>query len=166
MVGLFEAAEGGTVFLDEIGDMPMALQVSLLRVLEHKEVLRLGDSQTRAVDFRLLSASNQDLAELIGARRFREDLYYRLHGLEIRLPALRERPEDIPLLVHHFARTEALLMNNRPPEFSSNLMADLVRHPWPGNVRELRSAVSFAVLHCARGMVRRRDLPIPRRRLA
>jgi transcriptional regulator with PAS, ATPase and Fis domain len=159
MAGLFESADGGTVFLDEIGDMPMALQVSLLRVLEDKEVQRLGDARARPVDFRLISASNQNLVELIAAHRFREDLYYRLQGLELRLPALRDRPEDIPPLAHFFAQSEASLMKKQPPEFTRNMMASLVSYHWPGNVRELRNAVSLAVILSAGGTVRRRHLP-------
>jgi transcriptional regulator with PAS, ATPase and Fis domain len=157
--GLFESANGGTVFLDEIGDMPLPLQVSLLRVLDTKKVVRLGDSKSQDVDFRLVSASNLNLAELIKAGRFREDLYYRIRGLDIHVPALRERREDIPLLLNHFAQIDAMLIKEPPPKFTNETIAMLMKHPWPGNVRELRSAVSFSVLHSARGMVRRRDLP-------
>jgi transcriptional regulator with PAS, ATPase and Fis domain len=158
-VGLFESAGGGTILLDEIGDLPMALQASLLRVLENKEVVRLGESKARAVDFRLVSASNRNLREMITAGEFREDLYYRLRGLEIPLPALRERREDIPFLLRHFAHIDAMLVDAEPPTFTNDTIAMLMDHSWPGNVRELRSAVSFAVLHSMRGTVRRRDLP-------
>jgi len=158
-VGLFESAAGGTVFLDEIGDMPVSLQVSLLRVLDTKEVVRLGESKPRSVDFRLVSASNRDLPELSKEGRFREDLYYRVRGLDIHIPALRERREDIPFLLNHFARIDAMLIKAEPPSFTNDTIAMLMRHPWPGNVRELRSTVSFSVLHSTRGMVRRRDLP-------
>ncbi|MGI9290062.1 MAG: sigma-54-dependent Fis family transcriptional regulator [Gammaproteobacteria bacterium] len=157
--GLFEAGSGGTVFLDEIGDMPMDLQVSLLRVLDNKEVVRLGETQPRQVDFRLISASNKNLKKLVAEGLFREDLYYRIRGLDIRMPALREHREDIPLLLEHFARIDALLNKTETPRFSANASAALMRHPWPGNVRELRSTVSYAVMLCTRGVVRLNDLP-------
>jgi transcriptional regulator with PAS, ATPase and Fis domain len=157
--GLFEAGSGGTVFLDEIGDMPMDLQVSLLRVLDNKEVVRLGESKPRSVDFRLVSASNRDLQQLIKEGRFREDLFYRIRGLDIRMPPLRKRREDIPLLLEHFARIDALANHTEPPRFTNNAIAVLMRYPWPGNVRQLRSTVSFAVLHSGRSTIRLADLP-------
>jgi transcriptional regulator with PAS, ATPase and Fis domain len=157
--GLFEAGSGGTVFLDEIGDMPLDLQVSLLRVLDNKEVVRLGETQPRKVDFRLVSASNRDLKQLVAKGLLREDLYYRIRGLDIRMPALRERREDIPLLLEHFVQLDSLLKKSEPPRISNNATTALMRHPWPGNVRELRSAVSFAVMQSTRGIVRVADLP-------
>ena len=157
--GLFEAGSGGTVFLDEIGDMPIDLQVSLLRVLDSQEVVRLGETQPRKVDFRLVSASNRDLQQLIEEGRFREDLFYRIRGLDIQIPPLRRRREDIPLLVNHFLGINALIDDAKPPRFTNNAIATLMRYSWPGNVRQLRSAVSFAVLHSTRGWIRLVDLP-------
>jgi len=157
--GLFEAGSGGTVFLDEIGDMPMDMQASLLRVLDNKEVVRLGESKPRSVDFRLVSASNRDLQQLIKDGLFREDLFYRIRGLDIRMPPLRKRREDIPLLLEHFAHIDALANNTQPPRFTNNAIAVLMRYPWPGNVRQLRSVVSFAVLHSGRNTIRLADLP-------
>jgi transcriptional regulator with PAS, ATPase and Fis domain len=157
--GLFEAGSGGTVFLDEIGDMPMDLQVNLLRVLDNKEVVRLGETKPRSVDFRLVSASNRDLEQLIREGRFREDLFYRIRGLDIRMPPLRKRREDIPLLLEHFASIDALMNHTEPPRFTNNAIAVLMRYPWPGNVRQLRSVVSFAVLHSGRSTIRLADLP-------
>jgi transcriptional regulator of acetoin/glycerol metabolism len=137
----------------------MSLQVSLLRVLDNKEVVRIGEAKPRPVDFRLLSASNKDLKQLVADGRFREDLYYRIRGLDIRMPPLRERREDIPLLAEHFARIDSLVKRSEPPRFTKDATVALMRHPWPGNVRELRSAVSFAVLQSSRGIVRFADLP-------
>jgi transcriptional regulator with PAS, ATPase and Fis domain len=157
--GLFEAGSGGTVFLDEIGDMPMDLQASLLRVLDNKEVVRLGESKPRSVDFRLVSASNRDLQQLIKDGLFREDLFYRIRGLDIRMPPLRKRREDIPLLLEHFARIDALINHVEAPRFTNNAIAVLMRYPWPGNVRQLRSTVSYAVLHSGSSTIKLADLP-------
>ena len=157
--GLFEAGSGGTVFLDEIGDMPLELQASLLRVLDAKEVVRLGESQPRSVDFRLVSASNRDLQELMAQGLFREDLFYRIRGLDIRMPPLRNRREDIPLLLNHFTRIDSMISDTEKPHFTGNAIATLMRYPWPGNVRQLRSTVSYAVLHSSRGTLRLADLP-------
>jgi transcriptional regulator with PAS, ATPase and Fis domain len=157
--GLFEAGTGGTVFLDEIGDMPMDLQASLLRVLDTKEVVRLGENKPRSVDFRLLSATNRNLQQLIADGLFREDLYYRIRGLDIRMPPLRDRREDIPLLLEHFTSIDALANGGESPHFTKNALTTLMRYQWPGNVRQLRSTVNFALLHSARGKVKLDDLP-------
>ena len=130
--GALEAADGGTLFLDEIGELPLDLQPKLLRALENREVRRVGANQRRQVDVRVIAATNRALATEIERDRFREDLYYRLAVVRVVLPPLRERPEDIPLLVRHFAKDRAV-----PPEVISNLVAQ----SWPGNVRELRNAV-------------------------
>ena len=136
--GKFEAADGGTLFLDEIGTLPPAGQVKLLRVLETGRFQRLGGNQERSVKVRVVSATNADLATMIGEGSFREDLYYRLNGIELRLPALARRPRDILPLARHFL----------PPghQFSAAAERALLRHPWPGNVRELRNAVQRAAL--------------------
>ncbi len=157
--GLFEAGSGGTVFLDEIADMPMDLQVNLLRVLDAKEVTRLGETKPRKVDFRLVSATNKNLQQLIAEGLFREDLYYRIRGLDIRMPPLRERREDIPMLLEHFAAIDSLANGMEQPYFTKNALATLMRYPWPGNVRQLRSVVNFAMLHSAGGGIRLADLP-------
>jgi PAS domain S-box-containing protein len=157
--GLFEAAGGGTVFLDEIGEMPLPLQSSLLRVLEAKEVVRLGDSMPRAVDFRLISATNRNLRTQVKEGAFREDLYYRIVGFEISLPPLRDRREDVLLLARHFARAAATMVGVEVPQFDEETLARLMDYDWPGNIRELRSVVNFAVLHSQRGLVKTRDLP-------
>jgi transcriptional regulator with GAF, ATPase, and Fis domain len=139
--GLFERADGGTLFLDEIGEMPLDLQAKLLRVLELSEVRRLGDDRSRPVRFRLVAASNRDLAKEVEAGRFREDLYYRLAGLKIELPNLSQRPEDIPALVEHFLRLEAG-PDRAPRRIARPVLAALSRRPWPGNVRELKNQVA------------------------
>jgi len=157
--GLFEAGSGGTVFLDEIGDMPMELQASLLRVLDTKEVVRLGESKPHSVDFRLVSATNRDLLQLISEGRFREDLYYRIRGLDVCMPPLRERREDIPLLLEHFIKLDSLANDSEPVHLTKTALTALMRYQWPGNVRQLRSAVNYALLHSARGKIRVDDLP-------
>jgi len=139
-IGVFEAAHGGTVLLDEIGELPLALQPKLLRVLEAREVKRLGDTTYRPVDVRLIAATNRDLRAEVNAQRFRSDLYYRLAVVQIRLPALRERPQDLPLLVA--AILDDLGMTAHPLAATlttDDARAQLAAHAWPGNVRELRN---------------------------
>ncbi len=137
--GLFEEADGGTFFLDEIADMPLAIQAKILRVLEAKEIVRLGESVPRKVDVRVLSATNKDLKEEMAAGRFRQDLYYRLSALPFRLPPLRERREDIPLLVNHF-------LEESGKRVSSDVMRSLISYDWPGNIRELENEVKKIIL--------------------
>jgi DNA-binding NtrC family response regulator len=144
-VGLFEAAEGGTVFLDEVGEMSPALQVRLLRVLQEREVTRLGETQPRKVDIRVIAASNRDLEAEVKAGRFREDLYYRLSVFPIRLPPLRERREDIPFLADHFLRKHRDASRPAPPAFAPDALDALTRYDWPGNVRELENEVQRAL---------------------
>ncbi len=140
-LGAFEHADGGTLFLDEIGDLSPAAQPKLLRALETGEIQRLGDSQQRTVDIRVLAATHQNLRQMCKEGTFRKDLYYRLRVLAIKVPPLRERPDDIPFLAHHFA--EMLSRRNRRPfeGIADDAMEYLQRHPWPGNARELRSAI-------------------------
>jgi DNA-binding NtrC family response regulator len=142
--GAFEEADGGTLFLDEIGEMPLALQPKLLRALESREVKRVGAAQPRKVDVRVIAATNRDLREEVNRSTFRQDLYYRLEVVRLRLPPLRERPEDVPALIEHFRRSV------RPgadlPPLSEEVLNHFLNHPWPGNVRELRNAVERAVV--------------------
>jgi DNA-binding NtrC family response regulator len=145
-VGRFELADGGTLFLDEIANVPLSQQAKLLRVIETGEFERLGSSRTRRVNTRILSATNSSLGEEVAGGRFRQDLLFRLNTIEIRLPALRERREDIPLLAQHFLRQHAQRYRKRLSGFESAAMQGLLEHAWPGNVRELDHAIERAVL--------------------
>jgi len=141
--GVFEEADGGTLFLDEIGELPIDLQPKLLRALERREIRRVGESAYRPVDVRIVAATNRSLEEEVNARRFREDLYYRLAVVRVTLPTLRARPEDIPLLVNHFIRQASPADPGvRLPE---HVLASFMTQPWRGNVRELRNAVRRAL---------------------
>ena len=145
-VGRFELASRGTVFLDEIGEMPLELQPKLLRVLQEREFERLGDSRTLKSNARLIAATNRNLEDLVNEQKFRSDLYYRLNVFPIRVSALRERAEDIPLLVRHFVQQFSRRMNKSIDTIPSETMTALVRYPWPGNVRELQNVIERAVI--------------------
>ena len=146
--GLFEYADGGTVFLDEIGDMPLGMQAKLLRVLESRELVRLGSNEARTVDVRFVSATNKDLKQCIAEGKFREDLYFRINGAHIHIPPLRERREDIPRIVQHAATrfAEGLQPGGPAPEVSDAAMMRLTSFPWPGNVRQLLNVVQNMVV--------------------
>jgi transcriptional regulator with PAS, ATPase and Fis domain len=144
-VGLFEVADGGTIFLDEISEMSAALQVKLLRVLQEGEIRRVGDTQLRHVDVRIISATNQDLIQAVRHKRFREDLYYRLNVLDIPIPPLRERREDIPLLVAHLIGRSKKSQDKSIRGIDQEALELLVHYPWPGNVRELENVIERAV---------------------
>ncbi|MBT5709454.1 sigma 54-interacting transcriptional regulator, partial [Candidatus Poribacteria bacterium] len=159
-VGLFEAASGGTLILDEIGEMAMDAQINLLRVLEERAVLRLGETTTRDVDVRVIAITNRDLPAEIGAGRFREDLYYRLRVLAIQMPSLADRREDIPKLAERFLAEACEAMTKALVGFTSEAVELLDHHPWPGNIRELQNAVhSAAAFAPAGGAVDRRHFP-------
>lgn len=145
-VGCFELADGGTLFLDEIANTGPKVQASLLRVLETGEIRRVGSSVVRRCDARVISATNADLDEAVSEHGFREDLLYRLNTVEIRLPPLRDRSEDIPIMAQHFLEHHSNRYERAPMTFSAEAQRALRRHPWPGNVRELRQAVERAVL--------------------
>jgi DNA-binding NtrC family response regulator len=146
--GLFQEAEGGTLFLDEIGDLPIHLQTKLLRVLQEKEIKPLGSPRSHRVDVRVLASTNRDLKGQMAHERFREDLYYRLNVISIYLPPLRERPEDIPLLVEHFLKRYAVEYAREGLKLAPGVMDELARHEWPGNVREMENAIRRAVILC------------------
>jgi len=151
--GLFQAADGGTIFLDEIGDMPLALQVKLLRVLQEGEVRPVGSTQSVPVDVRVISATHRDLDAQMAAGQFREDLYYRLNVVSLRLPSLADRREDIPLLATHFLRKVAERYKRPVPTLAPDAMALLISAPWPGNVRQLLNLIEQAVALSTTGMV-------------
>jgi DNA-binding NtrC family response regulator len=158
-VGRFELAEGGTLFLDEIANLPLPQQAKLLRVLETGEFERVGASRARRADVRVIAATNADIHAEVKASRFREDLLFRLNTVEITLPPLRERPQDIPLLAAHFLRRYAARYR-KAAGFAPNAMELLLRHSWPGNVRELDHAVERGVLMSEGPLVQARDLGI------
>ncbi len=149
--GLFEAASGGSILLDEIGEMPLAMQAKLLRVLQESEVIPLGDTKPRRVDVRVISATNRDLRREIAERRFREDLFYRLSTFPIRLPALRQRREDIALLADHFLALAAERHHKRIDAIEPSALDALARHDWPGNARELQNEIERAVALASSG---------------
>jgi DNA-binding NtrC family response regulator len=146
--GKFEVADGGTVFLDEISDISLKTQTDLLRVLQEKEIVRVGSNQPIKVDFRCVAATNKNLEALVKAGTFRPDLYYRLHIFCIDLPPLRDRREDIPLLVAHFLNKFCMLTSRPVPQISAEALQVLMNHEWPGNVRELENAVERALVVC------------------
>lgn len=162
-VGCFELADGGTLFLDEIANITLSQQAKLLRVLETGEVQRVGSSKTRRVNVRLLAATNANLGEAVKRGEFREDLLYRLNTVELRLPSLRERREDIPELAAHFLRRLREHYGKGPVGFTEGAMKALLAHAWPGNVRELRHAVERAVLMAGGDRITEEDLGLRRR---
>ncbi|MFN7135375.1 MAG: sigma-54 dependent transcriptional regulator, partial [Myxococcales bacterium] len=157
--GLFEAADGGTLFLDEIGDIPASTQVRLLRALQEGEVKRVGSNDTVKVDVRVIAATNVDLLKARNEGRFREDLYYRLNVISVQLPPLRERPEDIPLLVHHFLAKYGAKTGKQLSRVDAGAMEALTTHRWTGNVRELENVIERAVVLAQGDVLTVEDLP-------
>jgi len=157
--GLFEVADGGTIFLDEIADTSPAIQVKLLRVVQEREIRRIGEAAPRKVDVRIMAASNKDLEKEIQEGRFREDLYFRLNVVSIHIPPLRERKVDIPLLAAHFLERYSETMNKALRGFSPAVMDLLTRYPWPGNIRELENTIERAVVVADEERILSRHLP-------
>ena len=151
--GRFQMADRGTLFLDEVGDLPLELQPKLLRALQEQEFERLGSGQTIRVNVRVVAATNQNLAELVAAKRFRADLYYRLNVIPVCLPALRERVEDIPLLVEYFVRKYSVRFNKPIDLIPDEVMDVLQAHDWPGNIRELQNLIERAVILSCDGVL-------------
>jgi DNA-binding NtrC family response regulator len=166
--GLFEYANGGTVFLDEIGETSLQMQAKLLRVIQNREIQRVGSPELRQVDVRLIAATNRDLRAEVLAGRFREDLFYRLDSIEIRVPGLNDRPEDIPILVQHFLKKYSQLYGKPFRGLSRRAQLALLQHDWPGNVRELENVISSAAITAGADFIDVCDLPEhlqrPRRR--
>ena len=158
--GKFEVAEGGTIFLDEIGDISLKTQTDLLRVLQEREIVRVGGNQPIKVDFRVIAATNKDLEKLIEEGHFRPDLFYRLNVFHVELPPLRDRKEDIPLLVNHFTKKFAEQMNKKITRVASVAMSMLQQYPWPGNVRELENAVERAMVVAQEPELRETDFSL------
>ncbi len=161
-VGLLEAAEGGTVFLDEVGEMSLALQAALLRALETRCVLRVGATTPRKIDVRFVAATNRDLEEEVAARRFRQDLYFRLNGITLQIPPLRERPDEIEPLATMFLESTARASGCSTPQLQAEAVSLLRSYPWPGNVRELRNVMERALLLCEGAIVSTEHLPLER----
>ena len=159
--GLFEAAQGGTIFLDEIGDIPHSVQTKLLRVLQEKEFKPLGDTDTVKVDVRVIASTNQNLEERIKNGQFREDLYYRLNVITIRMPSLNERTEDIPLLADFFLREFSIEFGKDIKGFSEDAIEYLVKRTWKGNVRELQNVIKRSVIFSKGPLIERNDLERP-----
>jgi DNA-binding NtrC family response regulator len=157
--GVFERAHGSTLFLDEIGDMPLTIQAKILRTLQNKEIRRLGGQQTRQIDVRFIAATNKDLGALMEQRQFREDLYYRLNTAVLEVPPLRERKEDIPLLVDFFLEEFAVNNDTELKKMSERAIDQLLEHTWPGNVRELKNCVSYAAAISSSELIDVADLP-------
>ncbi|MDP6625364.1 MAG: sigma-54 dependent transcriptional regulator, partial [Nitrospinota bacterium] len=159
-IGLFEAADGGTIFLDEIGEMPVTMQVKLLRVLQEKSFLRVGGTRQISVDVRVIAATHRDIKKMIAEENFREDLYYRLNVVQINIPPLRERKEDIDKLIHYFIKRHQMDLNV-PENFSvpEEIIESIKNYQWPGNIRQLENAIERALVMGNRKELKKEDLP-------
>jgi transcriptional regulator with PAS, ATPase and Fis domain len=157
--GRFELADNGDIFLDEIGDIPLSMQVKILRVLQEKEFERVGESLPIKTNVRIISATHRDLPAMIGQNQFREDLFYRLNVIPIRLPPLRERMEDLPLLVAHLLERNRLKTGKSIDELSKDAMEILMRYHWPGNIREVINAFDYAFVVCRTDCIEAENLP-------
>jgi len=159
-IGRFEAAHEGSIFLDEIGDIPLSTQIKLLRVLEEKKIERVGDHQPIAVNVRIITATNKNLEQLIAREDFREDLFFRINVFPLHCPPLAERREDIPMIVSHFIRQKARESGKQISGVTPEVMDILASYSWPGNVRELRNAMDYAFVLCPEGTIGMEHLPV------
>jgi transcriptional regulator with GAF, ATPase, and Fis domain len=158
-IGLFEAAEGGTIFLDEIGDMPLNLQARILRVIQNNEIKPLGDTRAKKVDIRVISATNKNIKEMVAVREFRKDLFYRLSVLPLHLPPLRERREDIPILFNFFIKRESQATDIPIKTIAAETLQQLISYPWPGNIRELENLVRYLLVATVEKSINPQNLP-------
>jgi sigma-54 dependent transcriptional regulator, acetoin dehydrogenase operon transcriptional activator AcoR len=158
--GRFEMADKGTLFLDEVAELPLHIQVKLLRVLEQGTLQRVGGEQNISLNLRIISATNKDLAEEVKKGKFRKDLYYRLNVIPIKIPPLRDRRNDIPLLISHFLQRAGNETNQKTPEFSKDALRTMMDYHWPGNVRQLQNVIQFASVRCKTGKILSSDLPL------
>ena len=159
--GLFQAADGGTLFLDEVADLPLQMQVKLLRAIQEKAIRAIGSSDEIAINVRILCATHKDLAHLVQDNQFRQDLYYRINVIELRVPSLRERIEDLPELVDHFLNQIAQAWKIPRPSLDNSAMEMLMQYPFPGNVRELENILERAVTLCENDIITKEDLHLP-----
>ena len=157
--GLFEEAHGGTLLLDEIGDVSVSMQVKLLRVLQEREIRRVGDTKTRPFDVRLMAATHRDLEQEVAQQRFREDLYYRLNVIDLQIPPLRERPQDLRTLAHAFLAQTAARLRRPSLAYAPAALDRILRYPWPGNIRQLAHAIERACTVAAGPLIEVDDLP-------
>ena len=164
-IGRFEESAGGTLFLDEIGELSPYIQVKILRVLQEREIERVGESKKRKIDIRIITATHQNIYDLVREGKFREDLYYRLKVFPITLPPLRKRKEDIPLLLSHFVRIMNKKTGKQVMDTSREVMRTFMDHDWPGNVRELENAIEHAFVLCKSDRLELKDLPIEIRQM-
>ncbi len=158
--GLFEKAEGGTLFLDEVAEIPLAVQSKLLRVLQEREIRRIGSHEAKKINVRLINATNADLEEMVREGSFRKDLYYRLHIVPIHLPSLRERREDIPALCDFFIFQLSMQTHREPIQISDEVKQSFQHYPWPGNVRELKNLIERFYVMVTKGIIEPRHLPV------
>ena len=158
-IGLIEEANGGTFFLDEIGELPLSLQSKLLRLLQEGEIRRVGSNLPIKIDVRFIAATHKNLEAEVQAQQFREDLYYRLSVIPIQVPPLRERTEDIPILFNHFLRQMSLSMDKELPQISHEVMQALINYSWPGNVRELQNCAEYALILSSKGLIQVENIP-------
>jgi len=157
--GLFEAAQGGTLFLDEIGHMPMSCQVKLLRAVEHRQITPIGSTTPVEIDLRLIAATNKDLTREVELGNFREDLFYRLNVVNIKIPPLRDRRGDIPLFIDYFINHFNIIQEKKVTGVSPEALEVLLNHDYPGNIRELRNIMEYVFIFCSEGEVREKHLP-------
>jgi two-component system response regulator PilR (NtrC family) len=158
--GFFQAASSGTLFLDEVADLPLAMQVKLLRAIQEKKVRKIGNTQEDPVDVRIISATHRNLGQMLEIGQFRQDLYYRLNVIELKMPALREMPEDIPALAMRLLEKLALQLGMQPPKLAPGAVAMLAHHPFPGNVRELENILERALALCDGHRITTEDLSL------